>query len=222
MAALLVYRLRIFDPHTGVLVSNGSLFSTRTTTYNTMKPINAAQRRGQFLRFVLLFLLAMLPVVVFMYLFGRNESRAYEALKNERNDLRQTVNVTKAHDELLDKVFLSGKEIQQHLNTQEADLLAFNEKKDGDLRNDVRKLEDAFKALLNEGGGGMSDERLAEFAKDYATTTTKLLDVYVKARDNVEQLQRDKREYKDGLEEKVKAYDQLQLLYQNCMNSRPR
>ncbi|MEZ4808083.1 MAG: hypothetical protein R2815_11530 [Flavobacteriales bacterium] len=185
-----------------------------------MKPINAAQRRGQFLRFVLLFLLAMTPVVVFMYLLGRNDSKAYEALKNERNELHQKAKVHMGHAELVGKVARASRLFQQSVFEKEPDFLGFTTKVDGVFLNAIRDLEEASDSLKEKGGGASSDKELVAIAQDYAATSKKLLEVYVGGFAEIGRLRKDYAQCDKSLTEKTVEVTALTTSLENCKRSR--
>ncbi|MBK9419028.1 MAG: hypothetical protein IPN62_17540 [Flavobacteriales bacterium] len=74
-----------------------------------MKPTNASERRGQFFRFILLFLLAMMPVIVVMYLMRRVDMQGYSTVRTKYNELQRNRRVDRHRRELVEKVVTAGK-----------------------------------------------------------------------------------------------------------------
>jgi len=182
-----------------------------------MKPINAAERRGQFLRFVSLFLVSMLPVVVFMYLLGRSSSVAYEALKSERNELLEKDKVTTGHDKLIEDVYSKGKVLKQKVYSLDGDLKEFKSMVSSNVENEIRVLKDASELLKVKGNSSIDDLALAQFAEDYAQTTAKLIAVYTTGFDELKGLRKAKDDCEKEHEGKMNEVEDLNRKLDNCI-----
>jgi len=185
-----------------------------------MKPINAAERRGQFLRFVSLFLVSMLPVVVFMYLLGRSSSVAYEALKSERNELLEKDKVTTGHDKLIEDVYSKGKVLKQKVYSLDGDLKEFKSMVSSNVENEIRVLKDASELLKVKGNSSIDDLALAQFAEDYAQTTEKLIAVYTTGFNELKELRKAKDECEKERVDKITEVDELNRDLENCKAAR--
>lgn len=145
-----------------------------------LKPLNAAERRSQFAKFVLLFLLAMVPVVIFMVLLDKTNKQRYESVRKERDELKREAKHDAQHKELVDAVINEAKGLRTDVFQLQPSLAQYieSEKKDSQLENDLLELQEAIEKLKKDGGGATGDDELIAIAQDFNMSVQKLLEIY--------------------------------------------
>ena len=143
-----------------------------------MKPTNATERRGQFFRFVLLFLLAMMPVIVVMYLMRRVDLQGYSTVTTKYNELRADQESGSAQAELVESVVTAVKVLKTNVTNLSPEMKEFKSLEPIRLKNDVDDLEDKLKALSNAGTGTKSDQDIADLGTKCREMAALLLEVY--------------------------------------------
>lgn len=181
-----------------------------------MKPINARRRTGQFLRFVLLFLLAVAPITAFMYLYGRVDHVENEYLRIEYQKKRDIGNVDKDRQKLLDGVLQYSRELNDLLASKSSDMATFKEgtNKSGEIDATTAKFENALTNLNRGLGTSATDSThfpFVDVATAFVGSAKRFNDVYRKSFDQSEQLNRKVAELNEDLRRFRAAFEKCNV-----------
>ena len=187
-----------------------------------MKPTNASERRGQFFRFILLFLLAMMPVIVVMYLMRRVDMQGYSTVRTKYNELLAEQESGSAQAELVEKVVTAGKVLNTNVTNLSPEMKEFKSLEPIRLKNDVDELKSALEALRNADTGAKSDQDIADLGIKYQEMAILLLQVYENGYTKLDKAQIDLKSCKDYEKEQLTpALETCQKNLDNCRAGRP-
>lgn len=189
----------------------------QTTRTPLMRPLNTRERRIQFFRFLALFLLAVLPVVLLVWLHGRVDHVENNFLRQKYARQRAEGEATADHALLVQNLVTSADELRSYVQKKSAALEKLKGDEKGELEDRLDKMSDMHDAMNKKlRTQTAADSALLAISSQYHTVATKLTNVYVKAcEDQVrmnELLTEAQKELKDKQEELDKAIARLDLI----------
>lgn len=151
-----------------------------------MRPLNTRERRIQFTRFLLLFLLAVLPIVTLVWLHGRVDHVENDFLREHyQAQLEEQLDQDKFNKALGD-VTGSADRLIQLINDKNGDLLQMSVRRvDGEIKNKVLDLDKAITGFQNFSAGGGANKAVSDVATVLRQCATSLQEVYVEGYVNI-------------------------------------
>lgn len=181
-----------------------------------MRPLNTRERRIQFTRFLLLFLLAVLPIVTLVWLHGRVDHVENDFLREHyQAQLEEQLDQDK-FNKALDDVTGSADRLIQLLNDKSGDLLLMSGRRvDGEVDNKVNDLDEAITGFQAYSAGGGANKAVSDVATSLRKCSTSLLEIYKegfnKTGKQTDELKTCK-EDRDAFEKKLDACERAQAL----------
>ena len=182
-----------------------------------MRPLNTRERRIQFFRFLALFLLAVLPVVLLVWLHERVDHEENDFLRKQYARQRADGEVTAEHTLLVQNLLNSADDLKTYVNKKTAALQKLNGEEQGELEERLGKMDDMrndmFKKLKTPS---VSDSALLALSDQYLIVAAKMTEVYVKACEDMrtkdELLSEAQKELKSKQDDLDKAITRLDLI----------
>jgi chromosome segregation ATPase len=177
-----------------------------------MRPLNTRERRIQFFRFLALFLLAVLPVVVLVWLHGRVDHVENDFLRKQYARQRAEGEATAEHTLLVQNLVSSADELRSYVQKKSAALEKLKGDEKGELEDRLDKLIDMREVMDKKlRTQTASDSALLALSYQYHTVATKLTDVYVKACEDQQRMNDMLTEAQKDLKSKQEDLEKLQL-----------
>ncbi len=182
-----------------------------------MRPLNTRERRVQFFRFLLLFLLAVLPVVLLVWLHGRVDDVENAFLRKQYERQQAEGEASADHALLVQNLVTSADELRSYVNKKSAALEKLNGEEKGELDDRLDKLFDMREAMNKRLRTiTTSDSALLAMSDQYHTVASKLTEVYAKAcedrvrmNETLTEAQKDLKTKQDELDKVVLQLDML-------------
>lgn len=177
-----------------------------------MRPLNTRERRAQFLRFSLLFLLAVLPIVLLTWLFGRVDHVENDFLRSKYENQREQGKMSAKYTAYLAALSNSANELKGYVTKSNAMMSELQFTDIATLREHVGQLEkdhDNFTLVANQSN--VQDSTMLLISSHFRSVATNLVDVYAKALDQKRDLDKDLKTAEEEFEKKKKEADDLQL-----------
>lgn len=167
-----------------------------------MRPLNTRERRIQFTRFLLLFLLAALPMVALVWLFGRVDHVENDFLRKQYGaKLVQEMDQEK-FDKALNDVTGRAEDIMKLINEKRGELVAMTGKRcDGELQNVNNDLDKAMNGFQSFSATGGANKAVYDVAKLLSQCTDALKEVYKEGYTIVSKRDDDLKRTKEELED---------------------
>lgn len=172
-----------------------------------MKPVNAKERRIQFFRFIVLFLLALLPVVIFMDRLNRIDKQSCDYFKNKYNEMQAGLDAGKDNGGLIQEVYAAGQLLRSNVNNQAGGMKEFMNLESSRLGNEVNGLDNAILALRSANSSSKNDVDLANLATAYLELSKLCLNVYETGYNRIAEVKKKS----DELDKKIKEEYMPQL-----------
>ena len=171
-----------------------------------MRPLNTRERRIQFFRFLALFLLAVLPIVLLVWLHGRVDHVENDFLRKQYSAKLVETEDREKFEKVLNAVVDRAKALDAVILGREGDLLTMSGKKqDGEIRSKNKELLEAVDAFQEYAKGQGANKAVVDVGKVLWQSTTSLVEVYKSGFDlntkSAEELQRCKDEKKEAEED---------------------
>lgn len=159
----------------------------------TMRPLNVKQRRSQFLLFIVLFVLATLPLLLVVYLHGRLDDAENRFLRDQYQANKESQRSKEANREMLDAEKKKVSDLSQYLLNKSPDMLSFKPNLSSTI-NVYRKKIDTDNLPTRDG----IDSAMVDVVKELMNSIELLNEVYGKGCVNKE------------------AYDELKEKHEKC------
>ncbi len=185
-----------------------------------MRPLNTRERRIQFFRFLALFLLAVLPVVVLTWLFGRVDNAENDFLRAKYTRNMEHSNATNLYLSKLGAMRDQAHRLRDFVTSKSSAMEKLTCSEMGELTSELGDLEVSvqnFKDMVEESD--KKDSSLWVIARDFHFATQRLATVYDKACAKQQALNEQLAENEKELEKVNKALADAQekiMQYQNA------
>lgn len=144
-----------------------------------MRPLNTRERRIQFTRFLLLFLLAVLPIVLLVWLHGRVDQVENDFLRKQYSaKLEQEMDKEK-FDKALGDVTGRANDLIKQINEKNGELLAMSGRRcDGEIKNVNNDLVKALEGFQTYTAADEANKAVYDLANNLNQCAIALQDVY--------------------------------------------
>ncbi len=147
-----------------------------------MRPLNTRERRIQFLRFLALFLLAVLPIVVLVWLQGRVDHVENDFLRSKYAKNKAQGEVSAAYEGKLSAMEKQARDLRTFVVQKSGAMEKFKCEEQGELDDKVGSLvsaRDEFR--LQASTANLNDSIVLLIADHYQAVSSKFISVYEKA-----------------------------------------
>ena len=162
----------------------------------------------------------MLPVIIIMYLFGRNDEQSYNAMMHELKELRLSAQMNKKQGDLVSAVSTAATLLQEEVTNVSGDLKEYEKDKAGPLEVRVQGLEKAVNELVDEGGGATSNKELVNVAREFIKTSRVLIEVYDEGLTSIKALRAANRQLDKDLTTKLEELKTCNGELRNCRDTK--
>ena len=174
-----------------------------------MRPLNTRERRIQFFRFLALFLLAVLPIVLLVWLNGRVDHVENGFLRKEYGQKLIETQDREKFEKVLGNVVERAKSLDAAIVNNEGDLQAMEGKRqDGEIRTKSKELKEAIDAFQEYAKGQGANKAVIDVGGVLLQSATSLVDIYkagfelhAKTTEDLKRANEEKKELEDDLKE---------------------
>ena len=166
-----------------------------------MRPLNTRERRIQFFRFLALFLLAVLPIVLLVWLHGRVDHVENDFLRKQYSTkLKMNLDEEK-FNKVLSGITQNANDLQTAITTASAGMETMTGKReDGEILNKSRALGKAIDEFQDFAGASTTHGAVSEVAKVLKESTELFIGVYKAGHVMVAADKQELERFKDELE----------------------
>lgn len=166
-----------------------------------MRPLNTRERRIQFFRFLALFLLAVLPIVVLVWLHGRVDHVENDFLRKQYSTKLKMQMDEEKFNKVLSAVTQSASDLQTAITSASAGMETMSGKReDGEILNKSRALGKAIDEFQDFAGASTTHGAVSDVAKALKESTELFVGVYKAGHVLVAADKLDLQRFKDDLE----------------------
>lgn len=174
-----------------------------------MRPLNTRDRRIQFFRFLTLFLLAVLPIVLLVWLHGRVDHVENDFLRKQYSTKLKMDMDEEKFNKVLSGITQNANDLQNAITAASAGMETMaGKREDGEILIKSRALGKAIDDFQDFASASTTHGAVSEVAKVLKESTESFIGVYKAGHVMVAADKQDLERFKDELEKTTKALEE--------------